>query len=75
MMISEFGWLIGLHVVISIWLGLVATGWKRRNTWLWVAIGLVTSVAGLVILALLPRQTIDTEADMAMQYLDGTRLQ
>lgn len=74
-MIGEFGWLIGLHVVAAIWLGLLASAWKGRNTWTWVAIGLVSSLFGLVLLIRLPRLLPRIEADMEFQHMDGTRLQ
>lgn len=74
-MISEFGWLIGLHVVMAIWIGLLASAWKGRNTWAWIAIGLTTSLLGLVLLVRLPRLALVIEGEMQYQYMDGTRLQ
>lgn len=74
-MISEFGWLIGLHVVLAIWLGLLASAWKGRNTWLWIGIGLITSLPGLILLLRLPRPSPVTENEMQYQHMDGTRLQ
>lgn len=74
-MIGEFGWFIGLHLVTAIWLGLLASTWKGRNTWVWIGIGLATSLPGLFFLARLPRLAPVIESEMAYQYLDGTRLQ
>ena len=74
-MIGEFGWVIGLHAVMAIWLGLLASTWKGRNTWVWVGIGLATSLLGLILLARLPRLTSVIESEMHYQHLDGTRLQ
>lgn len=74
-MISEFGWLIGLHVVMAIWIGLLASAWKGRDTWAWIAIGLTTSLLGLILLVRLPRRALLVEGEMQYQYMDGTRLQ
>ncbi len=77
MTIGEFGWIIGLHVATSVWLGLLASRWKNRSTWRWIAVGLLTSVFGLVLLARLARRVAPgqrAETDMQMQHLDGTSL-
>lgn len=74
-MIGEFGWLIGLHLVMAIWLGLLASAWKGRNTWIWIGIGLTTSLVGVTLLARLPRLLPVIEAEMQYQHMDGTRLQ
>ena len=54
-MFDELRWLMGLNIVVAIWLGMLADSWKGRRMVVWMAIGLVTSAAGLVILALLPK--------------------
>ncbi len=74
-MVGEYGWLIGVHIVLAIWLGLLASAWKARNTWVWVGIGLTTSLLGLILLARLPRSSPTIEGEMQYQYMDGTRLQ
>lgn len=74
-MVGEFGWLIGLHVVVSIWLGLLASAWKGRNAWAWIGVGMVTSLLGLILLARLPRLLPFVESEMQYQHMDGTRLQ
>lgn len=74
-MIGEFGWLLGLHVVMAIWLGLLASAWKGRNTWAWIGIGLTTSLLGLLFLARLPRASPAEEGEMQYQHMDGTRMQ
>ncbi len=58
-MFDELRWLLGLNLVISIWLGMFADSWKGRRMYVWMAIGLVTSVAGLVALAFLPKIQAD----------------
>ena len=55
-MFDELRWLMGLNLVIAIWLGMLADSWKGRRMYVWMAIGLVTSVAGLVLLAFLPKR-------------------
>ena len=54
-MFDELRWLMGLNLVVAIWLGMLADSWKGRRMYVWMAIGLVTSVAGLVVLAFLPK--------------------
>ena len=49
-MIDELRWLIGLNLVLAIWLGMLADSWKGRRMYAWIAIGLVTSVFGIVLL-------------------------
>ena len=56
-MFDELRWLMGLNFVIAIWLGMLADSWKGRRMYVWMAIGLVTSVGGLVVLAFLPKLT------------------
>lgn len=75
MIITEFGWIVGLHVVLAVWLGLLASAWKGRNTWTWIAIGLATSIAGVMLLIRLNKDKPRLELDMQLQHLDGTRLQ
>lgn len=41
---------MGLNVVLAIWLGMLADSWKGRHMYAWMAIGLFTSLAGLVLL-------------------------
>lgn len=77
MEISEIGWIIGLHVAMSVWLGLLASTWKGRSAWTWFATGLLTSVVGLVLLARLEKRTPakrQGESDMQLQYMDGTSM-
>lgn len=72
-----FGWIIGLHLILAVWLGVLATVWKKRNTWRWMAIGLLTSLVGILLLARtsrLDRTKVVVETDMHMQHLDGTSL-
>jgi hypothetical protein len=66
---------IGLHLALAIGLGYLAVAWKQRNPWAWLAVGLLTSVLGLLLLARSPRRVPREESDMQVQYLDGTRLQ
>lgn len=54
-MFDELRWLFGLNLVIALWLGMLADSWKGRRMYVWMAIGLVTSVAGVIALALLPK--------------------
>jgi len=77
MSIIALGWFIGLHLVMAIWLGTLASVWKKRNMWRWIAIGLVTSFVGVILLARtsrLSRTSQVVEVDMQVQYLDGTSL-
>ena len=53
-MSEELQWFMGLNLVLSIWLGMLAEYWKGRGMVRWIAIGLVISVAGPLLLALLP---------------------
>ena len=53
-MSEELQWFLALNLALSIWLGVLAEHWKGRSKYLWVAIGLVTSIAGPLLLALLP---------------------
>lgn len=75
MIITELGWIVGLHLVLAVWLGLLASAWKGRSTYTWIAIGLLTSIMGLLLLVRLNRQKPRVELDMQLQHLDGTRLQ
>lgn len=75
MTINDLGWVLGLHVVSALWLGLLASAWKGRSTGTWITIGLLGSVLGLLLLVRLPRLAPRTENDMQRQHLDGTRLQ
>lgn len=50
MTIDDLRWLMGLNVVLAIWLGMLADSWKGRHMYGWMAIGLFTSLAGLVLL-------------------------
>lgn len=54
-MLAELRWLLGLNLVLSLWLGMLANAWKGRNTYGWFIIGLCTSVVGLVVLSVLPK--------------------
>ena len=54
-MFDELRWLFGLNLVVAIWLGMLADSWKGRRMYVWMAIGLVTSLAGLIALAFLPK--------------------
>lgn len=54
-MIEEIRWLIGLNLVLSLWLGMLADSWKGRRMGVWMVIGMVTSVAGLAILIYMPK--------------------
>jgi len=76
MSIIVFGWIAGIHVAMAVWLGILASVWKKRGTWRWIAIGLATSLLGLLLLAKMSRLTrsVVLETDMQMQYLDGTSL-
>ena len=74
MAINELGWILGVHLVMSVWLGLLAGAWKGRDTRAWFLIGLLTSIFGLLVLARLPRLQPSSERDMQMQHLDTTRL-
>lgn len=50
MSIDDLRWLMGLNLVLAVWLGMLADSWKGRNMYGWMAIGLCTSLAGLVLL-------------------------
>ncbi len=54
-MLAELRWLLGLNLVLSLWLGMLANAWKGRNTYGWFIIGLCTSVIGLLVLSVLPK--------------------
>jgi MFS family permease len=54
-MIDELRWLMGLNLVLAIWLGMLADSWKGRRMYVWMLIGICTSLAGLLALALLPK--------------------
>lgn len=77
MSIITLGWVIGLHSTLAVWLGILASAWKKRSAWRWIGVGLLTSLLGVVILARMPRvgytQRI-VETDMHLQHLDGTSL-
>ena len=51
---EKLQWFLGLNLVLAIWLGLLAEHWKGRGMVRWTAIGLVTSVAGPLLLLLVP---------------------
>lgn len=53
-MSEELQWFLGLNLVLAIWLGMLAEHWKGRDMYRWIAIGLLMSVAGPLLLALLP---------------------
>ena len=53
-MSEELQWFMGLNLVLAIWLGLLAEHWKGRGIYRWMAIGMVMSVTGLLLLAFLP---------------------
>ena len=76
MAIGEFGWIILLHLALAAWLGLLASSWKGRSAWRWTAIGLLTSVFGMLLLARLERRmpSATFETDMQLQHMDGTSL-
>lgn len=50
MSIDDLRWLMGLNLVLAVWLGMLANSWKGRHMYAWIGIGLLTSVAGLVVL-------------------------
>lgn len=52
---EEFRWLLGLNVVVAVWLGMLANSWKGRSLYRWALIGLIFNVAGLLVLAMLPK--------------------
>ena len=52
---EELRWLIGLNLVVAVWLGMLANSWKGRSLYRWALVGLVFSVAGLLVLGLLPK--------------------
>lgn len=54
-MFDELRWLLGLNLVLAIWLGMLADSWKGRRMYVWIGIGLLTSVAGLVLLTFMPK--------------------
>jgi hypothetical protein len=53
-MFDELRWMIGLNLVLAIWLGMLADSWKGRGMYRWMAIGMLTSVFGLVLLLFMP---------------------
>ena len=53
-MSEELQWFLALNLVLAIWLGMLAESWKGRGMFRWMAIGLVMSVTGLLLLAFLP---------------------
>lgn len=64
MSIDDLRWLMGLNLVLAVWLGMLADSWKGRHMYRWMAIGLVTSVAGLVLLVCvkkLPKEQYDNK--------------
>lgn len=54
-MVDELRWIMGLNLVLAIWIGMLADSWKGRRMYVWMAIGLFTSIAGLIVLAMLPK--------------------
>ena len=52
---EAFRWMLGLNLVVGIWLGMLANSWKGRSLYRWAMIGLVFNIAGLLVLAMLPR--------------------
>ena len=52
-MSEDLQWFLGLNLVLSIWLGMLAEHWKGRSMARWMAIGLVMSIFGALLLALL----------------------
>lgn len=79
MSIIALGWIIGLHLVLAVWLGVLASAWKNRTMWRWIAIGLGTSFVGVILLARMPRlsrasRLAETDMQMQIQHLDGTSL-
>lgn len=54
-MMDDLRWMIGLNVVLALWLGMLADSWKGRRIGVWMMIGMLTSVFGLLILAFLPK--------------------
>ncbi len=64
-----------LHLAVAAWTGVLAARWKRRNGWRWFVSALLAPGVAVAVLAMLHRpRTGGIEADMEMQYLDGTRL-
>ena len=53
-MSEELQWFLALNLILAIWLGTLAECWKGRGMFRWMAIGMVMSVAGLLLLAFLP---------------------
>ncbi|MES2831622.1 MAG: hypothetical protein V4695_06495 [Pseudomonadota bacterium] len=79
MSVITLGWIAGLHLTIAVWLGVLASVWKKRSTWRWIAIGLLTSFVGLILLAKSSRlhssrRIAEVDLQMQMQHLDGTSL-
>lgn len=52
---DELRWLLGMNLVMAIWLGMLADYWKGRRMYTWMVIGMLTSVVGLLALAMLPK--------------------
>ena len=54
-MIEELRWFVGLNIVLAFWMGLLADSWKGRRIGVWMAIGMVTSLGGLILLICMPK--------------------
>lgn len=52
---DQLRWLLGMNLVMAIWLGMLADSWKGRRMYIWIVIGMLTSVAGLLALVMLPK--------------------
>ena len=53
-MSEELQWFLALNLFLAIWLGRFAESWKGRGMFRWMAIGMVMSVTGPLLLAFLP---------------------
>ena len=67
-MSEELQWFLVVNAVFAIWLGMLAQAWKGRSQYRWIAVDLVMSAGGLVVLVLLPkverrRKTVGSNGD------------
>lgn len=65
MSIDDLRWVMGLNFVLAVWLGMLADSWKGRNMYGWIAIGLCTSLVGLLLLVVVKKLSGKPERENA----------